>query len=278
MSERTFLREDFSSLKELIDTLNERPNNDSMRGRDDSRSTGRGFAGTESYDEAISLLRFGYRDPIPKVKEALHKSKMVTSKLYQSIPKPLPKNHIVGFIPNVPNALRGVPQSMITVEKQPQKRRVLSIMYSNCTCGGTDADEMIEAGTALLSAINIIELSGIRTRLKVAFMTADDRHGEFIFPTVRVKDFDEQFNLQKLCFPLVHPSMLRRIGFKYLETAPKLKGSYPGYGHVTSFSDLKELVTDPDAVVISLDHIRHDLDNDVEQILEEIGVFSNNGK
>lgn len=37
---------------------------------------------------------------------------------------------------------------------------------------------------------------------------------ETTFPTVVIKNYGQRFDLQKVCFPLAHPSMLRRIGFK----------------------------------------------------------------
>ena len=52
------------------------------------------------------------------------------------------------------------------------------------------------------------------------------------FATVKVKDYREHMDLQKLCFPLAHPSMFRRFGFKWLETVPGLTevGWSFGYG------------------------------------------------
>ena len=50
---------------------------------------------------------------------------------------------------------------------------------------------------------------------------------------VCVKRFRDNLDLKKLLFPLVHPSMIRRIFFKYVETNPELTNSRfaNGYGY-----------------------------------------------
>ena len=50
--------------------------------------------------------------------------------------------------------------------------------------------------------------------------------------TINVKQHSQKLNLLKLSFPLVHPSMLRRFGFKWLETTPDIKDRTfsKGYG------------------------------------------------
>ncbi|MDE7345422.1 MAG: hypothetical protein K2N48_01630 [Muribaculaceae bacterium] len=255
-----------------MDTLAERPNNNFMWDSNSSRTGSKEFTGTSSWEEAVSLLKNGYPDYLDDIKKALNKSKKLTSKMYSKMPRPVPENHVFGFVPNVPNALRGLPQSMITIERNPQKRKTISILYSIGDACWRDTDDFIDAGVALVSAINMIEASGIRTRLQLGFMPST-QSGEIVFPTVKLKDFGEPFALQKICFPLIHPSMFRRIGFKYLETCPFCTKDFSfGYGAPVDLSTLEECLNTKDTYVLNTAWIKDKIGCDIEQILTKLGV------
>lgn len=267
------VREDFESIHQLLKTIDSRPNSASMKNKKSSQTGDFSFTGTHSYEEAIKLLYNGYSDPIPKIKKALYEQKSLTSKMYSMLPHPIPHNHVAGFVPNIPNALRGLPQSMITVDKQNQKRKTLCLIYSVGGSCGKSTEYFIKAGTAIVSAINLIEMAGIQTELKLGFFNGAEGQ-EIVFPTVKIKDFGERFNLQKICFPMIHPSMFRRIGFKYIETCPFNKENFSwGYGHPSDLKTVQELVTDKDTYVLNTEWVSvHN--NSVEEILKELGVLN----
>ena len=236
-------REDFGSIYSLLNTINNRENNSFMRNEDSSQEHGNEeWSGTSSYEEAQSLLIHGYEDPIKSIKSNLAKNKKLTSKIYNSIPKPIVQNRVVGFVPNVPNALKGLPESMITLEKFHKKRKTISIIYATGGSCGVESDVLASAGAALVSAINLIELSGVQTELSISFMPTKETK-QIIFPTVKIKSYGERFNLQKICFPMIHPAMFRRIGFKYLETCPGMVENFShGYGRPPELEVLKTLI------------------------------------
>lgn len=152
----------------LLNTINNRENNSFMRNEDSSQERGNEeWSGTSSYEEAQSLLIHGYEDPVKNIKSSLAKNKKLTSKIYNSIPKPIVQNRVVGFVPNVPNALKGLPESMITLEKLHKKRKTISIIYATGGSCGVESDVLASAGAALVSAINLIELSGVQTVAKL---------------------------------------------------------------------------------------------------------------
>lgn len=236
-------REDFGSIYSLLNTINNRENNSFMRNEDSSQEHGNEeWSGTSSYEEAQSLLIHGYEDPVKSIKSNLAKNKKLTSKIYNSIPKPIVQNRVVGFVPNVPNALKGLPESMITLEKFHKKRKTISIIYATGGSCGVESDVLASAGAALVSAINLIELSGVQTELSISFMPTKETK-QIIFPTVKIKSYGERFNLQKICFPMIHPAMFRRIGFKYLETCPGMVENFShGYGRPPELEVLKTLI------------------------------------
>lgn len=266
-------KEEFSSIFELMNTLKERPNNRFMRDEHSSQKISNSdWSGTTTYEEAKSLLIYGYNDPIKNIKSNLTKNKkLVSSKIYNLIPKPITANQVVGFVSNVPNTLMGLPKSMISVEKINRKKKTISIIYAigGAAMIGTEALE--SAGTALVSAINLIELAGIQTRLSIGFIPTV--HGrQIIFPTVNIKNFNERFSLQKICFPMVHPSMFRRIGFKYLETCPGMEEDFScGYGRPASLEEIKTCLKEKDTYIINREWIT-DHGNNIEEILKYMEV------
>lgn len=75
-------KEEFSSIFELMNTLKERPNNKFMRDEHSSQTTGNSsWSGTNTYEEAESLLIYGYNDPVKNIKSNLIKNKKLVSNL-----------------------------------------------------------------------------------------------------------------------------------------------------------------------------------------------------
>lgn len=265
-------KEEFSSIFELMNTLKERPNNKFMRNEHSSQTTGNSsWSGTNTYEEAESLLIYGYNDPVKNIKSNLIKNKKLVSKMYNLIPKPIATNQVVGFVPNVSNALMGLPKSMISVEKINRNKKTISIIYATGGAVGIEPKTLESAGTALVSAINLIELAGIQTRLSIGFIPSV-KGRQIIFPTVNIKNFNERFSLQKICFPMVHPSMFRRIGFKYLETCPSMEEDFScGYGRPASLEQIKTCLKEKNTYIISREWIT-DHDNNIEEILKYMEV------
>lgn len=270
-----FIHEHFNNINQLLSALQTRPNNEVMRGKHSSEKTGDAeWNGTENWDEAISLFRNGYTEILPRIREGMQKNAKVYHQ-YSALPKALPRNKPVGYIPNVPNAIMNLPDSMIHVERTPQKRKTLSLIYCESGSACEDVEFFIKAGVAVCTALNIVEMKGIQTRLSTGFMTAIERR-EAICPTLTIKDFGQKFDLQKICFPLAHPSMFRRIGFKYLETCPEVAedGWDRGYGRpLTDIDVLKEkLGIDDERVFLLNTHWIREHDYDVKAILEYFKV------
>lgn len=265
--------EEFTSINQLLNTLNSRPNNQVMSEREASRTGDRDFCETSSYEEAVDLFVHGYTDIVGQVRAEVRKNNKA---IYSNpIERRTIMNMPVGFIPNVPNALQNKPDSMINIVSTPQKRKTLSVIYAMGGSCGEEAESFIKAGAALVSALNLIELSGVQTRLYVDFMPSSGRK-EMLSPVLRVKNYGERFNLTKICFPLVHPSMFRRIGFKYLETCPFVTDSYfrLGYGRSPEIEDLRRNIpTDKQTFILNTEVIK-DNDYSIKAILEELNFFN----
>ena len=62
---------------------------------------------------------------------------------------------------------------------------------------------------------------------------------------VRIKSANERLNINKLSFPLVHPSMLRRLFFRFVEVHPGVPRSFVrGYGMPLQPEDYRSIYSD----------------------------------
>lgn len=274
------IHETFPNFEVLLSTLNKRPNNKIMAYKHDSNEDDYDFTKTRNYQEAVDLLRGGYKDILPCIKNSLEEKEKILSKLY-SAPKPIPETAVVGFIPHVPNSIMNLPNSMINVQSKIRKQRTVSIMYfisSNCN---RDTQFFINAGVALVSAINILETYGVQTKLTIEYAGTKDSYydedvREIVLSDVCIKNYGQRFNLQKICFPLAHPSMSRRIGFKYLETVPGLTRSRFADGYGTAFlskRSIENFISIPSDTHIFTSEWINEHDNSVSEILKELGLI-----
>lgn len=273
------VKEHFKSISEMMDVLDKRPNSEIMRNEHSSSRKGdKGWYGTESYEEASQLMRTGYTEILPKIKEGLNTSAKAISKFFSPTDLRRPKNLPVGFIPNVPNAILNLPDSMIDVKLTPQKRKTLDIIYIMAGHCGCEIEMWIKAGIALLTTIKIIERRGISVKIDASFYCGSE-HDETAMGSVTVKHYGQPLDIQKLCFPLANPSMFRRIGFKFLETTPIITKEGFAYGYGRGFdcdekAIKKELETSKTFVLSGQWIKRHDYK--VEEILNYLN-FSKNG-
>lgn len=227
------IKEHFNSIHEMLNVIESRQNNNVMRYEHSSESGSENFTGTKSYEEAKELFQNGYTEILPKIKAGVSENlNHAQTEMHRKV-----STNCIGYAPHVPNAIMGLPNSMILTEAAPQKLKLISIVAGITENCGTSASEFVKSGIAILNTINMLELQGYRVNLKVAFACAT-KDDESAFGTVTVKDYREHLDLQKLCFPIAHPSMFRRFGFKWLETVPGLTCSGWSWGYGRLLDDI----------------------------------------
>lgn len=232
------IRENFNSIQEMLNILNKRENNNVMRNEFSSQKKDiPGWYGTKSYEEAEELITNGYTEILDEIKAGIKFDASENSKI-------IPENNVFGYIPNVPNAMMNLPKSMIYSKRIPRKINTIDLVYCPCANGEVISKTYVKNGIKVLNVINSLEKNNIRIRLKVAIKCSECGN-EMTLATVTLKNFKEKLNLQKICFPIAHPSMQRRFGFKWLETTPELTDHWwsVGYGRTTTnYPETKEII------------------------------------
>ena len=234
-SKTTNIRE-FSSLSSFYEYITETPINTAFQWKTlQSVSNGKKFTGTESYEEAVGLLKNGWDD---MAKDLTKKIKVVKNQVVEDQVQKIMFD-VVGFQCSVPRYLQGIPTNMVNKKLVPVKQRVITLNKDISYNAMTSTEKIIEASIQTLQLVKKIEAQGVRVNLNLVWGITAGNTTEVV--KIRLKSANERVNISKLAFPLVHPSMLRRLCFRYIETAPTITASYTsGYGKPLDGSQLKQ--------------------------------------
>lgn len=235
----SYIRE-FDGLNEFESYITNTPLNETFRWQKLSSTDGSyGFTQTHSYEEATKLFKDGWSS---MAQDLTKKLKVIQNQVVDAQVQKILYD-VVGFQASVPRYLQGIPTSMVNKKRVPVKQRVITLnkdISYNC---GITTEQIIQASVQTLQLIKKIEAQGIRVNLNLVWgVTAGDTKE---VAKIRLKSANERLNISKLAFPLVHPSMLRRLCFRYLEVAPTVTKSYTwGYGAPMDGSQLKTYCKD----------------------------------
>lgn len=224
------------------------------------------FTGTETYEEALDLLLHGWTEMAQRLEKEL-KAEM---KLQAN--KTVNRSHydVAGFQCSVPRYLQGVPTSMINQRKVPQKQPVITLVKDVGFAANVTREQIVKYSIKALMIVNEIEARGTRVNLDIIIPSVSAGNEKQVV-RVRIKSASERLNISKVAFPMVHPSMLRRIGFRALETDQALtdkrwKGSY---GWTMKAQDAKNYLKKNEYYIPAKI-------TDIDETLREIGLTKNN--
>lgn len=228
MKQKEIFIERFNGVNEFVNVIGKRTPNSVFAGKDLSSDThGKEFTMTNNYAESVELMTKGYADGLAQMKAA----KSVKVHTASNAHKRIPQASVVGYAPHVPNAIAGVPQSMIGSQKIEQKAKVISIIYNGSGNCSVNTEDFVRAGRNLLEVVTILELQGYRVGIEIMDDFCSDK--QIGFCSIKVKEQRQPLNPLKLAYMLIHPSFFRRQGFRWLETSPRITDMafYFGHGH-----------------------------------------------
>lgn len=238
LNERTEVVQ-YDSLKEFYDYLCKTPFNDAFRWTNHSSVTGdKWFTKTKDFDEAVELFKNGWSDMATKL---VQKLKVIESK---TEPTMKPKNvlGVAGYQAIVPLYLQGVPNNMVTKKMTPVKQKVITLNKSIGYNGRVSADQIIEESIKAMQIVKKLEAQGYRCNLNIVLGTTAGYPSKQFIVKVRIKSANEKLNVSKLAFPLVHPSMLRRLFFRFIEVYPNVTNSFVcGYGRPADSDEIRKI-------------------------------------
>ena len=245
---------DFNSLKEFYDYINKTPFNNVFKNKEhSSSSTSRtSWYGTDSFEEATDLFIHGWKDMSNKLEQRIKaESKMESSFGYKNV------LDVQGYQPVVPLYLQGVPTNMMRRKMVPIKSKIITVNKSVNYSGLWNVSDMEDESIKAFKIIKKLEAQGYRCNLNIVLGTTSDIS---FYVRIRVKSASEKLNISKLAFPMVHPSMLRRLLFRFIEVHPTVTKEFIfGYGSPISASSMREVFGDytiPEKIYKDVDKIK----------------------
>lgn len=254
----------FDSLGDFWKYITETPFNETFRwSRHDSVDNSYSFTQTHSFDEAVDLFHKGWSTMATRLDKELK---------LQYKPAPVNKrvmvNSVAGFQAIVPLYLAGVPTSMVNTKIVPVKQKVLNIVkLINYNCS-IKTETIVNESIKALTVVKRLEQQGYRCNLYIGWGDSG-RHGagREIVTKIKIKSSNEKLNISKLAFPLVHPSMLRRLLFRLLEVYPNVTSEFrSGYGYPIGYDTMKKAFADCQIVLPSIWNVDPNKLDSLEQI------------
>lgn len=177
-----------------------------------SKTNSLSLTGTSSYEEAKELLINGYDIGTEILKQTIQSQKTEEDKIIRKI-----VSDVVGYQPVVPNYLMGLPNSMLNNKLVTKKQKVITINKCIDFSYDISMNEIIQSSARTIRIIKTLESKGFSVNLNIIDGSRTGYVREVV--KIRLKNAGESFNLKKLSFPLMHPSMLRRMMFRYSEVS-----------------------------------------------------------
>jgi len=231
---------EFNSLHELVSTVESAPH---ISGRNNSsQDSERGdWVDTKSLEETISYIRNGkdYECLSTNLKDLDAGGKVEQSKMYLSP---------VGMNPVVPLAIAGVPCSMVNMYTTRQESKILNIIYVIGVPCGVSESTIVKNSTELMKHIYKVERDGYRCNV---YIMDTQRSGSMGY-ICKIKNDRETLDLKKLAFPMISPSILRRLQFALSERLYETDITHSGYG--SAHKDRDDLIKFIGKVKPSLKH------------------------
>lgn len=218
---KTKIRE-FSSIGEMVSFLSNTEDNGEYFEKS-SQDRDREFTLTSSYEEAMNLLLSGWSEV----------SKMITRKLstnpaMETTIRQRSVYSMAGHTASVPRYLQGIPTNMISSVPEKRKQPIVTINHSIAYSAFWQAESILREGIKALQIVQAIEAGNKRVKLNIVCIAEDCGHKRGF--KVTIKQPGERLNVSKMAFPLAHPSMLRRMFFKYMEVEPDMPHRFNCYG------------------------------------------------
>lgn len=191
------------------------------------------FTQTHDFNEAVRLLKQGWPEGATKLNTRLQ-ANLKSEVVRQTIQK----LDVAGFQPVVPLYLAGVPTNMVSKQFRAVPKKVLDIVKPFNYSAGVSTDQIVEQSALTLAIVRQLESRGYRVNLWIAL--GSEAGSRRLLCSVKVKSANERLQVSKLAFPMVHPSMLRRLLFRYIEVCPDATASYVGsYGRPTKLEEMR---------------------------------------
>lgn len=174
------------------------------------------WAGTSSWDEAMSLAVNGWQDIRPSIDAAIAP---IRERLADTLDTQIIRVFdMFGYEPDVDRFVAGEMDCMIDdfMHEEPKTGKVFTVLISGTVNAFVTADTLLKRGTAIAGLIEAFQILGYDLELWYEDSVkrgVADQYSQL----VRIHRAGDLIDLNTLMFPLAHPSWLRRFFFAACE-------------------------------------------------------------
>ena len=219
--------------------------------RDSCKDGSKSWTGTTDWEEAKKFLAYGDKDMLAKVNKAGVSDARAKVQVMQAHKQFCAA--VVGAIPHVPNYIAGTPNSMIAMRETRTRKRVINLFYNAAFDASIASDEIIQVAANVMSAIILIEASGVHVNLYAGCISK--KNGQLVSAIVKIKDSGQRLDVLKLCYPMINPSWTRRHFLRYIDVTPQIDTDFViGHGSpMTTVSDKEKVLKESkiDATILN---------------------------
>jgi hypothetical protein len=219
-----FIKEEYRDIDELLHNCLTREKTEAFSSVDSMNNPLNGWFGG-SWDDCVQWLKYGKEQNVEEFKKQIDH---ITSNYKKTSVRPY--NDYVGYAPNVPNLVMGLPKTMINQKRYPKKTKILSVFIDVTRSFLVKEEECVAFGSKLLGYIMKLEMSGYRVKIMAGASFGDKNEDRLYCVTFPIKNENQPLDLKRINFPLTNIGMLRRICFRWYETCPDAQ-NITGYGN-----------------------------------------------
>lgn len=229
------------------------------------------FTKTNSLEQAIEMFECGWSEGF----DSFLSAKKQLDKIFPYIAKKMVlQNNVFGSVPNVFNAINNIPLSMRNKVLE-EKKNFISIGVDTSYPWFVNSQQLFNFGAIVISCIDFFESMGYRVNLN--FFEIARSGNQMLYIKNILKEDGQKTNIQKLYFPFCHPSYLRRLLFRVLETTDGLENHWiHGYGHVMGINEIRESLDIPNETLLfslhSMDIKGKDIVEDAKRVVDFINL------
>ena len=212
MSKGNEVSEDFRSWESFMAAATE-PVSGDMHRHASSVRPGRSWAGTDTFEEAVTLARTGWPEGFREIAGVAERVKATIGTDGNLCGSPTEAGDEV----DVGLYLSGEPECMVEFLLEPRPKPVVKFVISTTFAAGVDTESIYNRGAAVVAAVDTLEGSGVRVEIELD-ETISCRTSSRYTRRVFIKRADEALDRDLLAFAVAHASFLRRLIFRLHET------------------------------------------------------------
>lgn len=261
LKNQEIILESFNGMLELVKTNDSRKNNFGY----DRKVKGRDF-NFSSYEQAVSWL-LNYDKHLDMFKKEI---KNLDIKISTDSKKVKTFNSVEGYQPIIPNALMGLPNSMVNSKVSYKKNKVINVLVDATYSWHTTEQEVARSYSKQLAYLSLLEKQGFRVRLELGFIFGTRFSNKIHICKILLKNESQPLDIKRLMFGLTNLGSFRLFGWDWYERLPKAE-QIDGYGSpmYSWDSEKRNALLESIGTIQNKQYYLH-LNSNVEQVFESV--------